>query len=119
MCIRDSLATEKTERVTFKGNYNSSPKWSPDSTQLVYERQKKGIFQLYKYNLLTRRHVQLTFGRHDSEKPDWSPNGKQIIYSAKMKKVPKLYYISSFGGRTIRVTKSPPNISETNPVWSK
>ena len=114
-----NLATEKTERVTFKGNYNSSPKWSPDSTQLVYERQKKGIFQLYKYNLLTRRHVQLTFGRHDSEKPDWSPNGKQIIFSAKMKKVPKLYYISAFGGRTIRVTKSPPNISETNPVWSK
>nr|ADI18182.1 periplasmic component of the tol biopolymer transport system [uncultured delta proteobacterium HF0200_39N20] len=114
-----NLATEKTERVTFKGNYNSSPKWSPDSTQLAYERQKKNIFQLYKYNLLTRRHVQLTFGRHDFEKPDWSPNGKQIIFSAKMKKVSKLYYISSFGGRTIRVTKSPPNISETNPVWSK
>jgi len=114
-----NLATEKTERVTFKGNYNSSPKWSPDSTQLVYERQKKNIFQLYKYNLLTRRHVQLTFGRHDSEKPDWSPNSKQIIFSAKMKKVPKLFYISSFGGRSIRVTKSPPNISETNPVWSK
>ena len=96
-----------------------SPKWSPDSTQLVYERQKKDIFQLYKYNLLTRRHVQLTFGRHDSEKPAWAPNRKQIIFSAKMKKVPKLYYISSFGGRTIRVTKSPQNISETNPVWSK
>ncbi len=114
-----NLTTEKTERVTFKGNYNSSPKWSPDSTQLVYERQKKKNFQIYKYNLLTRRHVQLTFGRHDSEKPDWSPNGKQIIFSSKMKKIPKLYYISSFGGRTIRVTKSPPNISETNPVWSK
>ena len=28
-------------------------------------------------------------------------------------------YISSLGGRNIRVTKSPPNISETNPVWSK
>ena len=114
-----NLKTEKTERVTFKGNYNSSPKWSPDSTKLVYERQEKKFFPIYKYNLLTRRHVQLTFGRHDSEKPDWSPNGKQIIFSSKMEKVPKLYYISSFGGRTIRVTKSSPNISETNPVWSK
>ena len=114
-----NLKTEKTERVTFKGNYNSSPKWSPDSTKLVYERQKKKNFQIYKYNLLTRRHIQLTFGRHDSEKPDWSPNGKQIIFSSKMKKIPKLYYTSSFGGRTIRVTKSSPNISETNPVWSK
>ncbi len=114
-----NLATKKTERVTFKGNYNSSPKWSPDSTKLVYESQKKNIFQLFKYNLNTRRHVQLTFGNHDSEKPDWSPNGKQIIFSAKFQKVPKLYYISSFGGRIIRVTKSPPNISETNPVWSK
>ena len=114
-----NLSTQKTERVTFKGSYNSSPKWSPDSTKLVYESQKKKFFQLYKYNLLTRRHVQLTFGRNNSEKPDWSPNGKQIIFSAKVKKVPKLYYISSFGGRTIRVTQSPPNISETNPVWSK
>ena len=114
-----NLLSQKTERVTFKGNYNSSPKWSPDSNKLVYESQEKKFFQLYKYNLLTRRHVQLTFGRNDSEKPDWSPNGKQIIFSAKIKKVPKLYYISSFGGRIIRVTKSPPNISETNPVWSK
>ena len=114
-----NFSTKKTERVTFKGNYNSSPKWSPDSAKLVYERQKKNIFQLYKYNLLTRRHTQLTFGRHNSEKPDWSPNGKQIIFSAKLKKVPKLYYISSFGGRTIRVTNSKQNISETNPVWSK
>jgi TolB protein len=61
----------------------------------------------------------LTFGRHDSEKPDWSPNGKQIVFSAKKKKVPKLYYISSFGGRAIRVTKSANDIAETNPVWSK
>ena len=114
-----NILTHKTERVTFRGNYNSSPKWSPDGSQLIYERQVKGVFQLFKYTLLTRKHVQLTFGRYDSEKPDWSPNGKQIIFSSKMEKVPKLYYISSFGGRTIRVTKSPPNISETNPVWSK
>jgi len=110
---------KKTERVTFRGNYNSSPKWSPDSEQLIYERQTKGVFQVFKYSLLSRRHTQLTFGRYDSEKPDWSPNGKQIVFSSKKKIIPKLYYISAFGGRSIRVTKSAPNIAETNPVWSK
>ena len=114
-----NLNTLKTERVTFKGNFNSSPKWSPNGTQLIYERQEKGYFQLYIYTLSTRRHLQLTFGRFNSEKPDWAPNGKQIVFSAKKKNVPKLYYISSFGGRTIRVTKTPSNIAETNPVWSK
>jgi len=114
-----NLNTLKTERVTFKGNFNSSPKWSPNGTQLIYERQEKGYFQLYIYTLTTRRHLQLTFGRFNSEKPDWAPNGKQIVFSAKKKNVPKLYYISSFGGRTIRVTKTPSNIAETNPVWSK
>ena len=114
-----NILTHKTERVTFRGNYNSSPKWSPDGSQLIYERQVKGVFQLFKYTLLTRRHVQLTFGRYDSEKPDWSPNGKQIVFSAKKKKPSKLYYISAFGGRSIRVTKNANNITETNPVWSK
>ncbi|MBT5486679.1 MAG: hypothetical protein HOK56_05810 [Deltaproteobacteria bacterium] len=114
-----NLNTLKTERVTFKGNFNSSPNWSPNGTQLIYERQEKGYFQLYIYTLSTRRHLQLTFGRFNSEKPDWAPNGKQIVFSAKKKNVPKLYYISSFGGRTIRVTKTPSNIAETNPVWSR
>ena len=114
-----NLNSLKTERVTFKGNFNSSPKWSPNGTQLIYERQVKGYFQLYIYTLSTRRHLQLTFGRFNSEKPDWAPNGKQIVFSAKKKNVPKLYYISSFGGRTIRVTKTPSNIAETNPVWSR
>tara|TARA_B100001250_G_C19310511_1_gene576042 strand:- start:194 stop:613 length:420 start_codon:yes stop_codon:yes gene_type:complete len=110
---------KKTERVTFRGNYNSSPKWSPDGEELIYERQDKGTFQIFKYSLLNRRHTQLTFGRFDSEKPDWSPNGKQIVFSSKKKIIPKLYYISVFGGRAIRVTKSAANIAETNPVWSK
>ena len=114
-----NMLTNKTERVTFRGNYNSSPKWSPDGSQLVYERQVKGAFQLFKYTLLTRRHLQLTFGRYDSEKPDWSPNGKQIVFSAKKKNVSKLYYISAFGGRSIRVTTNANDIAETNPVWSK
>jgi TolB protein len=114
-----NILSHKTERVTFRGSYNSSPKWSPDGSQLVYERQLKGVFQLFKYTLLTRRHLQLTFGRYDSEKPDWSPNGKQIVFSAKKKNVSKLYYISAFGGRSIRVTTNANNIAETNPVWSK
>ena len=114
-----NILSHKTERVTFRGSYNSSPKWSPDGSQLVYERQLKGVFQLFKYTLLTRRHLQLTFGRYDSEKPDWSPNGKQIVFSAKKKNVSKLYYISAFGGRAIRVTTNANNIAETNPVWSK
>ena len=114
-----NILSHKSERVTFRGSYNSSPKWSPDGSQLVYERQLKGVFQLFKYTLLTRRHLQLTFGRYDSEKPDWSPNGKQIVFSAKKNNVSKLYYISAFGGRSIRVTTNANNIAETNPVWSK
>ena len=114
-----NMLSHKTERVTFRGSYNSSPKWSPDGSQLVYERQVKGVFQLFKYTLLTRRHLQLTFGRYDAEKPDWSPNGKQIVFSAKKKKMAKLYYISAFGGRSIRVTTNAKDIAETNPVWSK
>ncbi len=111
--------SRKTKRITFRGHYNSAPRWSPDGTQLVYESKKKGHFQIYKYTLATNRHLQLTSGRFNNEKPDWSPNGKQIVFVSSRTGTPKLHLISIHGGPMIRLTTNPKSIAETNPVWSK
>jgi TolB protein len=110
--------TRSQERITFKGNYNSSPRWSPDGRHLAYEGKRRGYFQIFKYDLERKQHQQLTFERYDTEKPDWSPNGQQLVVSSRKSGVPKLYYLSAYGGRLIRVTTNPPEVSETNPVWS-
>ena len=110
---------KRTKRITFRGKYNSSPKWSPNNSQIIYESKQKGFFQIFKYTFSTNRHTQLTFGRYNNEKPDWSPNGKQIVFSSNKEGIPKLFLITAYGGKMIRLTTNPNFVSETNPVWSK
>jgi TolB protein len=111
--------TKRSERVTYKGRYNSSPRWSPDGRMLAYEGRRKGVFQIFKYDLLRRRHQQLTFGRYNSQQPDWAPNGRQLVFSSHKTGVTKLYYISTHGGPVARVTTSPPAVVETQPAWTR
>ena len=111
--------SKRSERITYKGRYNSSPRWSPDGRMLAYEGRRNGVFQIFKYDLLRRRHQQLTFGRYNSQQPDWAPNGRQLVFSSRKTGIAKLYYVSIHGGPTARVTTSPPAIAETQPVWTR
>ena len=48
------------QRVTFKGDYNISPRISPDGKSLAYVSRRGGRFQVYVLDLATSQEALLT-----------------------------------------------------------
>ena len=56
------------------------PAWSPDGRSLAYARFADGTWDLYVYDLDSRRERRLTRGGGDEIDPAWSPDGRLIAF---------------------------------------
>ncbi len=106
-------------RISWKGDYNTSPEFSPDGKRVVYSGQVKGQFDLFLINLGQEGEkavTRLTETAWNEEDPAWSPDGRMIVYSSNQKGDYDIHTISLFGGKTRRLTDSPSY--EGAPKWS-
>ncbi|WP_041185976.1 PD40 domain-containing protein [Candidatus Kinetoplastidibacterium galati] len=76
---RSDINGLKVRRITFNGEYNGSPKISPDSSKLLYVKSKDDRFQIACLNLISNTEVVITDGDNDSS-PCFSPSSNEIIY---------------------------------------
>jgi len=77
---RVSAGGGDVQRITFSGDYNVSPRVSPDGKTLAYVSRSGGRFQVAAMDLGTRQTQILTDGARD-ESPSFAPNGKMILYA--------------------------------------
>ena len=76
--------TPPGEPIGPPGATTAYPAWSPEGRRLAYARFVGGTWDLYVYDLETRRHRRLTHGRGDEIDPAWSPDGRQIAFVGNM-----------------------------------
>lgn len=72
---------KKEERLTFEGNYNTSPSWS-SLDRIAFTSMNEGYFQIFTMNHDGSQLRQLTTGTANNEDPCWSPDGRYIIFSS-------------------------------------
>ena len=72
--------TPPGDRVAPRGTTSAYPAWSPDGRSLVYARFAGGTWDLYVYDLSSRRERRLTHGPGDEVDPAWSPDGRWIAF---------------------------------------
>src|SRR6266853_11462 len=83
-------------RMTFEGDYNVSPRVSPDGKILAYISRVSGRFQLMVMDLESKQVQTLTDGQRD-ESPSFAPNGRIILYATDVDNRGVLAAVSSDG----------------------
>lgn len=66
--------------LTTGHQHDSSPRWSPDGTKLLYLSDEQGSSQLYLRWVDTGLSAKLTNLQQSLQSPDWSPDGSLISF---------------------------------------
>jgi len=103
------------QRVTFEGNYNVSPRHSPDGKSFTFIQRNGGRFNVAVQDFATRQVQVLTNGGID-ESPSFAPNGKIILYATEVGGRGILAAVSSDGRIKQRFTADVGDARE--PAWS-
>jgi TolB protein len=104
----------EAQRITFQGDYNVSPRVSPDGKTLVYITRNSGRFQLAAMDIANGQVQVLTDTQRD-ESPSFAPNGRMILYATEVGGRGVLAAVSSDGRFRQRLTVQAADVRE--PAW--
>ncbi len=67
-------------RITRTASPESSLRWSPDSTHIVYISARNGHEQIFEYDVAKNVETRLTTAGQDDAMPEFSPDGKILAF---------------------------------------
>lgn len=112
--MRD-LVKGREERLTFKGNYNTSPHWSIVN-RIAFTGAADGHFDIFTLDPENGNLRRLTENQGDNEDPYWSPDGRYIVFSSNREGKYHLYIMNASGQNQRRITFL--KGQQTSPSWS-
>lgn len=81
--IMDPRGVEKdVRRISFVGQFNASPRYSPDGKEIVFTSWVDNGFDLYRIDSQGNNLARLTKDFGSNEEPWWSPDGEFIIFTS-------------------------------------
>jgi TolB protein len=104
----------QARRLTFEGNYNVSPRFSPDGKSFAFVQRNGSRFNIAIQDLTSRQVQLLTDGSID-ESPSFAPNGRMILYASRVGGRGILAAVSSDGRVRQRLTETAGDVRE--PAW--
>ena len=100
-------------RITFQGNYNQEPAWSPKGDLIAFSgRDEHRVFDLYVVNAQTGKVGRLTQSEGTNEKPSWAPNGRLLVFSSTRSGKKQLWTILPDGSNPRQITNDPRGASD-------
>lgn len=105
--ILDPSGLEKSiKRISFVGQFNASPHFSPDGKEITFSSWVDERFDIYKINSDGRNLVRLTKNFGSNEEASFSPDGEFILFTSQRvissKKAVQDLYIMNKQGEVIK-----------------
>jgi len=71
------------KQVSFNGNYNTTPTWSPKAGKhiIAYTTRDGGTYDIVALDIDSKQMVRVTQNEGNNEEPSFSPNGRVIAYA--------------------------------------
>ncbi len=78
--ILDAQTGAGLQRLSVDDALDANPVWSPDGRYLLYESDLDGVFNIYAFEIQTRKHIRLTHVIGGAFQPDVSPDGAFLLF---------------------------------------
>lgn len=112
------LDTGEVSRLTFEGNYNTSPAWSPKGGLIAYVGMTKGGgINIYTIKPDGSDLRQLTSLSGDNEDPSWSPDGSLLSFSSTRTGKKRIHIMTRSGDDQRLLIRNLAG-NQTDPAWS-
>jgi TolB protein len=103
-------------RLSFKGNYNASPKWSPRGDKIAFISDRGGGgFQIYLMSPDGSGVQQMTT-LGSNEDPAWSPDGRHLAFMSTRGGKKDIYLMHADGSGQRQLTRN--GFINFAPDWS-
>ncbi len=95
-------------QLTHDSGSNQYPVWSPDGTQIAFNSNRDGNYEIYLMNADGTNQRKITDHPSDDYDPTWSPDGKRIAFSSERNGGGfEIYIMNTDGTEVTQFTKTP------------
>jgi eukaryotic-like serine/threonine-protein kinase len=112
------LDATRSTRFTFDGSIDQMPIWSPDGSEIVFNSDRKGAFDIYRQSSSSASSDQTLFESPLLKRPtDWSPDGRFLMYFtiAEPRTGPDLWVLPLQGAPSLPGSERPTSADERKP----
>ena len=104
------------KRLTFQGNYNTTPDWSPRGDVIAFTaRDERYRFDIFTVNVGSGEIARLTQNQGNNEEPTWSPDGRYLAFTSTRKGGQKVYVMTYDG--LVQTCVTPKGGGYATPAW--
>ncbi|HXW60050.1 MAG TPA: hypothetical protein VEK06_00780 [Myxococcota bacterium] len=101
--------TPEATRLTYKGDYNQTPQYSPDGRLIAFTgRDQNAVFDIYLYERESKNTLRVTQNQGRNQEPFFTPSGRFIIFVSMRDghKEPDVYLANLQGNHQYRLTNT-------------